>query len=188
MNISNELLEELLTEDGHSGKISFAPNEKYYTRREGTIELLRKVGYQNVVHVGCCGHLRNIDKQINSGTHFHENLLDNFDKVLGFDIYQEAIEKLASYHIPDIYSCDFVNDTEQALNIIQSAFGDEPYSILIPEVLEHIPNPVDFLDKVRKTYCGKGNKLIITVPNAYGFGRICEGLFHNSETINMDHK
>ena len=40
-----------------------------------------------------------------------------------------------------------------------------------------------------KAYHRRGNnRILITVPNAYGFGRVRDALLRNTESINMDHK
>lgn len=188
MKISQELLKELMTDDGHMGTVKYSPDIEKLPRREGTIALLKKMGAENIIHIGCCGHVHNIQKQMESETHFHVMLTNIFKRVIGFDINTEAVDYLSTFGVQDIYAHNFVEETDKVSQIIKSAFGEQGYTILLPEVLEHIPNPVDFLEKIKK-YHGKGNnKLLITVPNAYGFGRVRDALLRNEESINMDHK
>lgn len=188
MRISESIQKELLTDDGHMGAIHFTPQYIALPRKEGTIALLKNMDVKNVIHIGCCGHLCNIKNQMESNSHFHSMLIRSFDKVIGFDINQEAVSYLRSFRIPDIYAMDFVQEYEKTSQIIDKAFGAEPYAILLPEVLEHIGNPVSFLSETVRHYGNPSNRLIISVPNAYGFGRVCDALFHNKEYINMDHK
>lgn len=188
MKISKELLEELLTDDGHIGSIKYAPDTEKLARREGTIELLKRMNAGNVIHIGCCGHLHNIKKQMEDGTHFHGMLNKTFKKVIGFDINAEAVDYLSTFGISDIYANDFVEEKEKVREIIEKTFGTEEYTILLPEVLEHTYNPVEFLTKIKNYYGNEKNKILITVPNAYGFGRVRDALLHNTESINMDHK
>ena len=188
MKINQELLSELMTDDGHIGSVKYLPEIEKLPRREGTIALLEKMGADNVIHIGCCGHLHNIQKQMENGTHFHAMLNSNFKKVIGFDINAEAVKYLSTFDIPDVYAYNFVEDTEEVEKIIETAFSNEDYTILLPEVLEHIPNPVDFLERIKAYHRRGNNRILITVPNAYGFGRVRDALLRNTESINMDHK
>lgn len=188
MIINDSIIKELQTDDGHMGEISFLPEVTPLSRREGTIEILKKMGIANIIHIGCCGHLHNIKKQIENNTHFHKMLSQSFKKVIGFDIEEKAIGYLSSFGVNDIYAKNFVEDAEEVGKIISEKFNDEPYIVLLPEVLEHIANPVQFLEKITEHHGKNKNKILISVPNAYGFGRVCDALFHNRECINMDHK
>lgn len=188
MRIDEEIRKELLSSDGHMGEITFSSEVCPLPRREGTIKILKEMGVNNIVHIGCCGHLHNIKKQVESNTHFHRMLINDFEKVIGFDIERQAVECLSSFGISDIYAKDFVEEAGDVERIILNSFGDSPYLVLLPEVLEHIPNPVAFLEKIARHHGSRENKILISVPNAYGFGRVCGMLFHNREEINMDHK
>ncbi len=188
MKINESIRNELLTDDGHMGTVHFDPKYTALPRKEGTIQMLKSMNVKNIIHIGCCGHLCNIKKQMESHSHFHSMLIRSFDKVIGFDINKEAVDYLLSFHITDVYAMDFVQEHETVSEIIGRVFGTEPYAILLPEVLEHIGNPVSFLSETVQYYGDPSNRLVISVPNAYGFGRVCDALFHNKEFINMDHK
>lgn len=188
MIIDENTISELLTDDGHMGGISFFPEVTPLSRREGTIEILKKMGAVNIIHIGCCGHLHNIKKQIKNNSHFHKLLIQNFKKVIGFDIEEKAVNCLNSFGINDIYAKNFVEDVAEVDKIISEKFNGEPYIVLLPEVLEHIANPVQFLEKITEHHGKSKNRIVISVPNAYGFGRVCDALIHNRECINMDHK
>lgn len=60
--VDEKLLKELETEDGHMGKILFRKEINCLSRRQGTIEILKEVEGKNIIHVGCAGHLHNIEK------------------------------------------------------------------------------------------------------------------------------
>ena len=187
MKIDDTLLDELLTDDGHMGSIIYESKYMKLPRKDGTVAVLKKLNAKNIVHIGCCGHLKNIKKQIESNTSLHMTLIQNFEKVIGFDINHEAVQFFSKY-ADNIYAKDVLTESSEVSSIINNTFGEESYVILIPEVLEHTLNPVTFLEYINKSYGGPQNKFVITVPNVYGFGRICDALFHNKECINMDHK
>lgn len=188
MIITENITAELLTDDGHSGTIQYAFDCNLFDRKAGTINILKEMGIGNIIHIGCCGHLHNIKKQMEEHSHFHVMLTETFKNVIGFDINESAINYLQSFNVPHIYKADFIHDTKEISHIINEVFGNEPFIILLPEVLEHIPNPVSFLTEIAKHYGNESNKIVITVPNAYGFGRIRNILLRNKESINMDHK
>jgi hypothetical protein len=58
---------------------------------------------------------------------------------------------------------------------------------LLGEVVEHIDNPVSFLKKIRENLMDTVEKVIITVPYAFGLRQIFSGLF-KKERINSDHR
>lgn len=188
MKITENIYKELLTSDGHMGTMQFSVPNAPFPRKEGTIKMLKDMNAKNIIHIGCCSHLANIKKQIESNSHFHSLLIQSFDKVIGFDINEKAVERLRHYGIHDVYALDFVQDHEAVQSVIRGAFGSEPYVILFPEVLEHMENPVLALSETVRQHGNSSNRIVISVPNAYGFGRVCDALFHNKESVNMDHK
>jgi hypothetical protein len=58
---------------------------------------------------------------------------------------------------------------------------------LFGEVVEHISNPVAFLQRFRENYGDIIEHIVITVPNALRAGNV-RGAFRNTETINSDHR
>jgi len=58
---------------------------------------------------------------------------------------------------------------------------------LFGEVVEHISNPVAFLQRFRENYGDIIEQIVITVPNALRAGNV-RGAFRNTETINSDHR
>jgi hypothetical protein len=59
--------------------------------------------------------------------------------------------------------------------------------MVMGEVLEHMDNPVTFLNIIHKKYAGNIDKLIITVPNAFGWPNF-KNVFRHRECINTDHR
>lgn len=92
MKIDQDLIKELQTDDGHMGEVTYDPGYQKLPRREVIINELKKMNIKNVVHIGCCGHLKNIKKQIENKTSLHMLLIQNFEKVIGFDINGEAVQ------------------------------------------------------------------------------------------------
>jgi hypothetical protein len=59
--------------------------------------------------------------------------------------------------------------------------------MLLGEILEHIPNPVQFLSDIRQKYSGTVREIIITVPNALRISNFINA-FKGFEANNTDHK
>lgn len=60
--------------------------------------------------------------------------------------------------------------------------------IVLGEILEHVDNPVEFLEKILKNYGKNIKNILITVPNILSTGRILEIKKNNGEMINSDHR
>lgn len=58
--------------------------------------------------------------------------------------------------------------------------------LLLLDVLEHIPNPIFFLENVKQRLSKNSSKIIITVPNAFSIGNFFL-TFLSKECINTDH-
>ena len=58
--------------------------------------------------------------------------------------------------------------------------------MILGEILEHVPNPVDFLKAITVKYYNKVKSIIITAPNAWG-RKWEKALNNNVEFINSDH-
>lgn len=58
--------------------------------------------------------------------------------------------------------------------------------IIASEVIEHLVNPGGFL-KCAAMHLAPGGRVLITTPNAYGFGFFLETLVWNEERVNDDH-
>lgn len=187
MVVSDKIIEEIKTSDGHTGYFSFLESPKTMTRIEFIIDSIKALNTENIVHVGCCGHLDKIQQQIKNKKHLHSELLLKFDNVLGFDIDNNAIEFLRSRDVKNIYCIDFL-DAQATAPILKEKFGDERFVILLPDIIEHLENPIDFLRKLKSEYRKYCNNLIISVPNVYSYQRISRLYNERAEAINLDHK
>jgi len=156
------------------------PAKIYPETRE---EYLKKVVKgKKVVHVGCIDHLPVIDTKIKTGHWLHKILTDTAEKCIGFDINKEGIEKLRSdYGIDNVFHEDIAGPPSET--ILQE---DWDYLVL-GEVLEHIDNPVNFLNKLKANYSHVAKQIIITVPHI-----ITRSTFKSAkkgiECINTDHR
>lgn len=138
---------------------------------------------KKVVHVGCTDHKEIIKDKIERRDWLHRRLLDASGKCLGIDINKEAISYCKNeLGYEDIYYHDVLNDEPLELII-----KDRWDYLVLGDVLEHIDNPVMFLDTIRTKYRDYVHKIIITVPNAFNYENFRGNLKHH-EIINSDHR
>ncbi len=137
---------------------------------------------KRILHLGCLDHLPLIDDKVARGQWLHKTLSESASVCLGIDINEETknyVEK--KYGFTNIVLGDF---TKQKLDSIASQQWD--FAIL-GEILEHIDNPVAYLEAIRTLYKGSIERIVITVPNAF-----TQTAFRmarkSSELINSDHR
>jgi hypothetical protein len=78
------------------------------------------------------------------------------------------------------------------MNIITDVLPDEIINtkfdyILIPDVIEHIGNPVEFLQAIRERFKNNTEKIILTTPNGLRWNNFINA-FKGIEVINTDHR
>lgn len=148
-----------------------------FKERESVIEDLIK--NRKVIHLGCCDHLCAIEEKIKNDKWLHMKVSKKAKKCIGIDINYEAV-KLSTRYINNIIHGNILEKIE---NISKENWND----LLIPDVLEHISNPVEFLSKIKKNYRDNIERIIIAVPNAFSKYQIMK-LNNNIECINSDHR
>jgi len=133
---------------------------------------------KRVIHLGCTDHLELIDFRVNNYNYIHRQLSYVASECIGIDTNVEAVEHLKKYGINNVVAADM---TQPGIAAIENSHWDW---LVLPDVLEHIPNPVQFLLDIDKVYGNNIDRILITVPNAFG-SCVCSGF--NTEVINYDH-
>jgi 2-polyprenyl-3-methyl-5-hydroxy-6-metoxy-1,4-benzoquinol methylase len=144
--------------------------------------LIEKARDRSVLHVGCLDHADLIDPKIEAGQWLHSAISEVASRCIGIDVNQELIERLRIRHGVDniVY-----HDLTQAHGIPEIFLGDWD-NILLPDVLEHIPQPIEFLKGLRVSIGHRVKELVITTPNALCYDNFGLSL-RNREHINSDH-
>lgn len=188
MIISEDVKKTLVMTDGHMFRFSISTSREGKDRKRQVIDVLKELNADNIIHIGCCGHLANIKRQLDNGTWFHDMLCEHFANVIGTDINEEAVNYLLSMDKRRIYAKDAITDSVDLIKELngENKMGGGDNAIILPEVLEHIENPILFLAKLKECY--EGAYIVITVPNAFGTWVIKDVIRHNYEVINSDHK
>lgn len=138
---------------------------------------------KKVIHVGCVNHdIATINKKLKHNNWLHKILCDNTQRCYGVDINEEGIRYIKeNLGYQDVEAVDIMRGASEAL------LNNHWDYILIPEVLEHTNNPVDFLKKLHEKFKSNVEEMIVTVPNAFS-----KRNFKNSkkgiEKINSDHR
>jgi hypothetical protein len=138
---------------------------------------------KRILHVGCTDHVPLIDAKIASRNWLHGLITDCSSYTLGVDIDAQAVRMASRIANLDNMVAGDITAPEPITEISRQQFD----VALFGEVVEHIPNPVEFLWRFRKTYWANFKKIVITVPNAFRAGNVL-GIVRNTETINSDHR
>lgn len=161
-------------------KLKLKSDRLLMTREE---YLLESVKGRNILHIGFTDHLPLIDEKIREGKWLHAKLDESSQFCLGIDINSVSVKYIEdNYPEYDVCNLNIIDDPVP--DIITENNWDY---ILLPDVLEHINTPVDFLRSIRTKYSKYCSKLIITAPNATNYGNI-RNVFRNIERINTDHR
>ena len=137
---------------------------------------------KRVLHVGCLDHVDLIEPRILANTWLHKRLTDVAERCLGIDIDEEGAAEARRHGFDNVLISDL------AANEPHSAILEERWDyIILGEVLEHIDNPVRFLEEIASKYASVIDRVLITVPNAFHLDNFRNVLRH-TERINTDHR
>ena len=156
------------------------PHDRDYL---GRIEfLVRLCKAKTVIHLGCVDHNADtIRTKLSKGKWLHKELCEVTKRCLGVDLDRAGIEFIRELGYPDTLAANVLTDE------IPTLLAQEWDYLLIPEVLEHIGNPVQFLTGMRERLGRNFRKLVVTVPN--GFARSQTAFTRKgTELINSDHR
>ena len=148
--------------------------------------LLDMVQGKEVVHLGACDHIGLIEERRKKGLWLHDKLTDVSAKIVGIDIDTGSVQLCKKLGVDNIFAYDITADDTEIKSLLKDKGFEHPV-LVAPEMLEHIGNPVFFLESIQKNYSDVFDKIIITVP--------CAFKIHNSfyasrgiEEINTDHR
>ena len=138
---------------------------------------------KTVIHFGFADHIPLIETKIFNDQWLHGRLIKSSSDCFGVDTNSESIDFIKNkYNIDHLLVFDVLKDKVPIS--IKSKYWD---IVVLGEVLEHVNNPVEFLNAI-KTKLGKYvQKIVITVPNAMDIINI-NNVFYNIEYINSDHR
>lgn len=179
----NELVLEYLSgkKFDSGANIDFIDNENKILTKETYLMKISK--NKNIIHFGFLDHVELIENKIKNNDYLHKKLIECSNECFGIDINQEGIKYLRENHnFQNLYALDIIND-ELPSDILNKKFE----YILIPDVIEHIGNPVLFLKSIRKKFKNNTESIILTTPNAFRLDNF-KNVFKHIECINTDHR
>jgi len=137
---------------------------------------------KNVIHLGCSDHIPIIQEKIRNNTWLHKLITDNAKRCIGIDIDRESIDFLKNeLGYQNVYYGDVL---KKNINTITERKWDY---VVFGEIIEHLDNPVNFLQIFKNRYGDFISKFIITVPNIYNRNQF-RNMMKFKEIINSDHR
>lgn len=183
MKFTKEVTKYLAGEKFSNGlNIKIAEKEKSICYRLEMLENLVKG--KRIIHVGFADHIPLIKNKIANNIWLHKRLIESAEFCVGIDIDQSAVDFIKNeIHKENIYCIDITRKEQIPVEILQQNWD----YLVLGEVLEHVDNPVAFLENINRNFQGIAKNLIITVPNAWDIANIYL-LRKNIEFINSDHR
>lgn len=153
-------------------------------KSEDRIELLVEMaGGKNVIHFGCADHVPLIQKKLSSGKWLQDRLKKVAKNCVGLDNNAEAVS-----YIKDILGRDDCILFDVSNDDHPAELSDKTWDfVLMGEILEHVDNPVAFLEAMASRFNGLARDLVVTVPNCFSWENIYYSV-RNKEFINTDHR
>ncbi len=180
--IYNELTNKYLQESEFSngGVIKFKKDKQIVYRDDLLVDLAKN---KTILHIGFVDHIPLINEKIERGNWLHQKIIDASNKCYGIDINREGIEYIKTkFNIDNLYVVD-VTSNDIPSELLENKFD----YIFIPDVIEHIGNPVYFLTSIYENFKDSANKIVLTAPNAFGWNNF-KNSFKSLEIINTDHR
>jgi len=168
-------------------KKRFAREAKYFGLRDPY--LLKVCKGKSVLHVGCTDWPF-VKQAFDDGTLLHSQLKGVTNNLIGIDIDVEGVQFMEKL-IPGKYISGNLTDSGIRKKILANSFD----IILVPDVIEHVPNQYDFINGLIELSKETGSEIIITTPNVYAlksflaallgldFTHTDHRLFHNETTL-----
>jgi hypothetical protein len=183
MKIANSSIQYLTGErftPSHDLGLIFDKEDYRYRMRH--VLLAGMVKGKRVIHLGCADHNPEVMRTaLKKGKWLHKALHDTAERCLGVDITQEGV----TYMIEQLgYKDTICTDIFHPNPVIDESRWD---MLLVPEVLEHQDNPVEFCKRLQARFGGNVEQFVFTVPNAFAADNE-KFVDLNKEVINSDHR
>lgn len=175
-------IKEYLTGDKFSSSLKISFVSERFSDESRINKLLELTRDSRVIHLGFADHIPLIKDKIATKVWLHGLLDENCEECYGVDICQEAVDFVKNeLGYQNICCANILED-----DILKDKQGKWDY-LLLGEILEHVDNPVLFLQIIKNKYKDKIGKIIITVPNIFNI-YMAHCIKNNIEHINTDHR
>lgn len=142
--------------------------------------LVQMVAGRRVLHVGFADHVPLIAARVADGSWLHARLSASASACVGVDINAQAVATARDLGFKNVFALDiFASET------VATLAEWELDLVLVPDVIEHLPDPAAFLRRLAQ--CMPKAEFIITAPNALSLRNALHAL-GGAEHINTDHR
>lgn len=121
------------------------------------------------------------ESKLKDGSWLHQKVRLNSTETIGVDIDAPGLQKVEELLDVTTVCCDLSVDIPKKLRDFQ------PEVILCADVLEHVPNPLQFLQGIQDLAKDSNAVVAISVPNATNYVSVIAAL-RNQESVNSDHR
>ena len=150
---------------------------------DGRLELIANICCKKrILHVGCTDHVLVIKNKVKEKKWLHSIIEAKADLLIGVDISRDGVIEAKKFTSTIIKQMDVTHKWYPELNDMKfdlAVFG---------EIIEHLDNPVSFLQSFNEMSKGHVDDILVTVPNAWKIRGILHTIRYNSELINTDHR
>lgn len=168
-----------LSGESFSDDLPYRPQIIGHTQPRGDL-LVEWVAGRCVLHVGFADHVPLIASRVADGSWLHARLSRSASACLGIDINPEAVAVAQSLGFENVRLLDvFAPEARAAL------VGSAVDLVLVPDVIEHLPDPAAFLRRL--VQCLPMAEFLVTVPNALSLRNAVQAIV-GVERINTDHR
>jgi hypothetical protein len=132
-----------------------------------------------VLHLGFADHAPLIAEKLQQGVWLHSQVQQVAAACVGVDINADAVALATQLGVTDLHCLDIF---DLAFQRLVDEF--QPTHVLLPDVMEHLHDPIAFLQRVAHT--APGATLVVSVPNGLSLRNVWNA-WHGVECINTDH-
>ncbi|WP_255580456.1 bifunctional 2-polyprenyl-6-hydroxyphenol methylase/3-demethylubiquinol 3-O-methyltransferase UbiG [Diaphorobacter sp. MNS-0] len=172
-------IETYLLGEAFSDDLPFRPGIIGHAQPRGDL-LAGWVAQQCVLHVGFADHAPLIARRASDGSWLHALLSRNARICHGIDINATAVDTARSLGFDHVQQLDvFAPEAPQVLARCA------PDMVLVPDVIEHLPDPAAFLRRLAQ--CLPEAEFVVSVPNALSLRNALHSVC-GVEHVNTDHR
>lgn len=168
-----------LSGESFSDDLPYRPQIISHPQSRGDV-LAQWVAGRRVLHVGFADHAPLIASRVANGSWLHARLSGSASACLGIDINPQAVATARGLGFENVHALDiFAPDAAATL----AGWGVD--LVLVPDVIEHLPDPAAFLRRLAQ--CLPAAEFVVTVPNALSLRNAAQAM-GGVERINTDHR